>query len=79
MAYRHLPIVVENLPIDFVLSNGALRPKIAQCTKVGVVKVIAGPAECNVVIDARRPYYLPLPPQCIHAKSKRSKRDATTY
>lgn len=53
-----LPVVVENLPASFVFQpDGRLRDKVARARDVGVVRVIAGPEKCHVIVDVKRPYF----------------------
>lgn len=60
MADAYLPHVVENVPCDWVLGHdGRPFPRIANYIQQGVVRVIAGPHLCHVVIDVRRPYFGP--------------------
>lgn len=58
MADMLLPVVVENLPIRFAFQpDGNLRDKVRHAVNLGVVKVIAGPEQCHMVIDVKRPYF----------------------
>lgn len=66
MADQYLPHVVFNLPISFVMNNdGTLRDAVRHYVRLGVVRVIAGPDRCHVVVDIRRPYWRPQRPKYI--------------
>ena len=55
-----LPVVVHDLPAYFVFQpDGALRENVRRAVDQGVVRVVAGPEKCHVVVDVRRPYYHP--------------------
>lgn len=57
-ADAYLPVEVRGLPAEFCFqSDGKLRDKIRHAVTIGVVRVIAGPLVCDVVIDIARPYY----------------------
>lgn len=56
----YLPVLVENVPADYVFDGHALRPAMAHYTRLGVVKVFAGPETCDLLIDVRRPYFRPM-------------------
>ena len=59
MADAYLTVTVRDLPVGAVFFNGALRPNVAEYVRQGVVKVVAGPEQCHVTIDIRRPYNRP--------------------
>ena len=60
MADAYLPVIVKDLPANFVFQpDGAVRQAIRSMPS-GVVKVIAGAEKCHVIIDIKRPYYRPL-------------------
>lgn len=62
-ADAYLPVIVERLPVRMVLRpDGMPRDKVRRAVDMGVVRVIAGPEECDVVIDVKRPYYRALCP-----------------
>ena len=61
-ADAYLPVIVENLPASFVFQpDGQLRMSVSRARDMGCVKVIAGPEQCHLVIDIKRPYYRALP------------------
>jgi hypothetical protein len=61
-----LPVIVEDLPHNFVFQpGGQLRDKIRRGVEMNVVRVIAGPLKCHVVIDIQRPYYRALSDQFV--------------
>lgn len=54
---HYLPITVYNMPVNqFIDDNGSLKPKVNELCNKGIVKIIAGPTKCHVVIDIKRPY-----------------------
>lgn len=60
MADAYLPHVVENVPAFFAFQpDGRLREKVSHAVALGVVRVIAGPEACHIVVDIRRPYSRP--------------------
>jgi hypothetical protein len=66
MADMLLPVWVYNLPASFAFQpDGALRDKI-RCLPKGVVRVIAGPEECHVCVDVKRPYHRPITTPTTH-------------
>ena len=53
-----LPVWVYALPSAFAFQpDGALRGKVRSAVASGSCRVIAGPTECHVMIDVKRPYY----------------------
>jgi len=57
MTDAYLPVIVTDLPSQFAFQpDGALREKVRRAVDMGVVKVIAGPLACHIVIDIQRPY-----------------------
>ena len=64
MADDYLPHTVSNVPASWVFDDrGAVRPNFRHYMSQGVVRVIAGPEECHVVIDIKRPYHRNQQPQ----------------
>ena len=59
MADVYLPHTVRHLPINVAMVGGTLRPEVAHYVQQGVVRVIAGPEACDLIIDVRRPYTRP--------------------
>lgn len=52
-----LPVWVADLPAEFAFQpDGQLRNKMHG---KAVLKIIAGPTHCPVLIDVKRPYYRP--------------------
>lgn len=63
-ADAYLPVWVHDLPIAFAMQpGGALRDNVRRAVDMGVVRVIAGPTQCHVMVDIKRPYYRALPSQ----------------
>lgn len=63
-----LPVLVENLPAAFVFQpDGHPRDKVRRSVSMGVTRVIAGPEQCHVIVDVKRPYFRPLPSQYVDA------------
>lgn len=61
MTVRYIPVAVADLPARFVFQpDGALRENISRAVAMKVVRVIAGAERCHVVVDTKRPYYLPM-------------------
>jgi len=59
-----LPVTVRNQPIWFAFQpDGVLRDKVRRAVSMGVVKVIAGPEQCHLIVDVKRPYYKPVATQ----------------
>ena len=57
MKKYYLKTRVEDLPASFVFQpDGMLRDKVRRAVDMGVAKVIAGPTQCDVVVDMKRPY-----------------------
>lgn len=57
-ADAYLTHTVRDLPSSFVFQpGGRLRGKVERAVQMGVVKVIAGPTLCHVIVDIQRPYY----------------------
>lgn len=57
-----LPVTVRNQPITFAVQPcGMLRDKVRRAVNMGVVRVIAGPEKCHIVVDVKRPYFRALP------------------
>ncbi|MFB2531000.1 hypothetical protein ACEYYA_02415 [Paracoccus sp. p3-h83] len=60
MAADYLPVIVRNVPAGMIFDGmGRLRHAVRRYVTSGVVRVIAGPVECHVWIDIRRPYFRP--------------------
>jgi hypothetical protein len=60
MADAYLPVWVHDLPAEFVFeASGRLRGGVEHYRRLGVVRVIAGPTECDLQVDLRRPYFRP--------------------
>lgn len=60
MSVCYLPVIVTNLPANFVFQpDGAVREKVSRAVALKVVRVIAGAEKCHVVVDINRPYYYP--------------------
>ena len=58
MADMYLPVTVHNLPIRFAFQpDGQLRERVRRAVDMGICRVIAGPEECHVVVDVKRPYF----------------------
>ena len=52
-----LPVWVYGLPAEFVFQpDGGLREPVRRCIDKRVVRVIAGPTACHVMVDVKRPY-----------------------
>lgn len=64
-AAAYLPVLVKDVPVDMLFSGSALRPTVAHYVAVGVVKIVAGPERCHVLIDIQRPYHRPVVPRAI--------------
>ena len=59
-AHSYHPVWVENLPARFVFQpDGMVREKIRRALDMKVVRVIAGPEACHVMVDVQRPYFRP--------------------
>ena len=62
MATSYLPHIVHNVPAQWVFgSNGKPLQKIQHYMDQRIVRIIAGPNHCHVVIDVRRPHRRPPP------------------
>lgn len=60
MADAYLPHTVYDVPVAWVIdSEGALFERVRHYVRQGVVRVIAGPEACHVIVDVQRPYYRP--------------------
>ena len=59
-ADAYLPHTVYDVPVAWVIdSEGALFERVRHYVRQGVVRVIAGPEACHVIVDVQRPYYRP--------------------
>lgn len=66
MADAYLPHMVHGVPAEHVFdSEGALFSRVRHYVGLGVVRIIAGPEQCHVWIDVRRPYWRPRPTKLI--------------
>lgn len=64
MADAFLPVLFADLPAEFVFEHGGrLRWPFEHAQRQRVVRIIAGPTLCDVIVDIRRPYNRP--PQAI--------------
>lgn len=55
-----LPMEVEHLPAHLVFqSDGLLRPAFQSALDQKVIRIIAGPEHCHIIIDIKRPYFRP--------------------
>ena len=60
MADAYLPHTVYDVPVVWVIdSEGALFERVRHYVRQGVVRVIAGPEACHVIVDVQRPYHRP--------------------
>ena len=59
-ADAYLPVLVRHVPeIQVFDLQGQLLPSLKHYAQQGVVKVIAGPLACHLLIDIKRPYFRP--------------------
>lgn len=57
-ADAYLPHWLHRVPCQHVFHpGGRLRENVYHAVKQKVVRVIAGPLECHVMIDVQRPYF----------------------
>lgn len=60
MADAYLPHTVYDVPVAWVIdSEGTLFERVRHYVRQGVVRVIAGPEACHVIVDVQRPYHRP--------------------
>ena len=60
MADAYLPHTVHDVPTAWVIgADGALLECVSHYVRQRVVRVIAGPEFCHVIVDVQRPYYRP--------------------
>jgi hypothetical protein len=58
MRTTYLPVTVHDLPSQYAFQpDGKLRDKVRHAVDMKVVRVIAGPEKCHVIIDVQRPYH----------------------
>ncbi len=50
---------VTDVPANWVFDGAALRPRVRELVRQGVVRVIAGPTHVHITIRLQRPYYRP--------------------
>ena len=67
MADAYLPVCIRHLSIGFAFDGHALKLNVRSYVDQGIVRVIAGPEACHLIVDIRRPYWRPARPQPIEA------------
>ena len=65
MADAYLPVCIRHLPAAFAFDGHALKAAVRTYVDQGIVRVIAGPEACHMIVDIRRPYWRPARPQLI--------------
>ena len=59
-ADAYLPHTVHDVPVAWMIdADGVLFERVRHYVRQGVVRVIAGPEACHVIVDVQRPYYRP--------------------
>ena len=68
-ADAYLPVFVHDVSVDQIMIAGQLRHPVRAYVDQGVVRVIAGPTHCHLVIDIQRPYFRPRNPQLLEDRA----------
>ena len=79
MADAYLPHTVYDVPVVWVIdSEGALFERVRHYVRQGVVRVIAGPEACHVIVDVQRPYYRPAAMRALPSPDRAAQKQGET-
>ena len=79
MADAYLPHTVYDVPVVWVIdSEGALFERVRHYVRQGVVRVIAGPEACHVIVDVQRPYYRPAAMRALPSPDRAAQKQGGT-